>query len=71
MARRNRINGTASLDRIDSSKGYVPGNIQCVHKDINALKTDFSEERFLELIHMIAAHDQVKRHLPQKVPHGH
>ena len=30
--------GTASLDRIDSLKGYIEGNVQWVHKDINLMK---------------------------------
>ena len=47
---------TASLDRIDSSKGYVVGNVQWVHKDINTLKTDFSQTRFIELCKMVAKH---------------
>jgi hypothetical protein len=41
---------TASLDRIDSSIGYVVGNVQFVHKDINCMKWDFPEEKFLRLI---------------------
>ena len=40
---------SASLDRIDSSKGYIQGNIQWVHKDINKMKMDLSHERFVEL----------------------
>ncbi|MGW0060324.1 hypothetical protein ACWDTT_10400 [Streptosporangium sandarakinum] len=40
---------TASLDRIDSNQGYVPGNVQFVHKDINIMKWNHSEERFFEL----------------------
>ena len=40
---------TASLDRIDSSKGYTIDNIQWLHKDINKMKWDFSQEKFLEL----------------------
>lgn len=34
---------TASLDRIDSSKGYVLGNVQWVHKTINKLKNILSD----------------------------
>ncbi len=40
---------TASLDRIDSDKGYESGNIQWVHKDINKMKQTFSQEYFIEL----------------------
>lgn len=45
--------GNASLDRIDSFKGYTIGNVQWVHKDINKMKTDFSQEEFIELCTMI------------------
>lgn len=38
---------TASLDRIDSSRGYVKGNIQWVHKDINIMKNVFDTKTFL------------------------
>lgn len=41
--------GTASLDRIDSSKGYVEGNVQWVHKDVNKMKQSFTQERLIEL----------------------
>lgn len=34
---------TASLDRIDSSRGYTPDNIQWVHKRVNFLKRDYTE----------------------------
>lgn len=44
---------TASLDRIDNSKGYVVGNIQWVHKDINFMKGKLTLHRFLELCHKI------------------
>lgn len=40
---------TASLDRIDSSKGYVKGNVQWVHKDVNKIKNNLSEKRLMEL----------------------
>lgn len=42
-------NQTASIDRIDSLKGYISGNIQWVHKHINKIKQDFSDDYFIEL----------------------
>ena len=50
---RSKINGNASLDRIDSSLGYIEGNVKFVHKDVNIMKWDFSEERFLEVCEKI------------------
>jgi hypothetical protein len=47
---------TASIDRIDSAKGYVSGNIQWIHKDVNYLKNKFSNERFIELCKLVAEH---------------
>lgn len=38
---------TASLDRIDSSRGYEIDNVQWVHKDINRMKNNFDQARFL------------------------
>lgn len=40
---------TASLDRIDSSKGYVEGNVQWVHKDINQMKMALAQSYFISL----------------------
>ena len=48
--------GTASLDRIDSSKGYVEGNVQWVHKDINNMKQHYDQNYFIELCRKIVAH---------------
>jgi hypothetical protein len=39
-------NETASLDRIDSTKGYVPGNVQWIHKDLQRMKWQFPEDQF-------------------------
>jgi len=39
----------ASLDRIDSSKGYVKGNLQWVHKMVNMSKQSYSQEKFIEM----------------------
>lgn len=45
---------TASIDRIDSSKGYVKGNVQVVHKHINMMKQAYSNEYFIELCCAVA-----------------
>ena len=39
----------ASVDRIDSRIGYIKGNIQLVHKKINQMKMDLSENEFFDL----------------------
>jgi len=46
---------SASLDRIDSSKGYVEGNVQLVHKDINRMKNDFNQDYFIKICKLIAS----------------
>jgi hypothetical protein len=49
----NRYN-TASIDRIDSSKGYIEGNIQWVHKDINFMKRTYSQEYFVQMCKLVS-----------------
>ncbi len=49
---------TASLDRIDSAKGYIPENVQWVHKDVNMLKADMSEEKFVAWCRKIGQFDR-------------
>lgn len=56
----DRENFTASLDRIDSKIGYVKGNVQWVHKWINFMKQDFTQEEFLEFCHLISDHQRSK-----------
>jgi hypothetical protein len=45
----------ASLDRIDSSVGYEPDNIQWVLKDVNKMKVNLPEEHFIGLCRKIVA----------------
>ena len=40
---------TASIDRIDSSIGYIKSNIQILHKDVNMMKQQFKQEYFLKM----------------------
>lgn len=47
---------TASIDRIDSKKGYEPNNIQWVHKDINRMKWAFPQNQFIEMCQLVVNH---------------
>jgi len=44
----------ASLDRIDSSKGYAQDNIQWVHAMVNMCKNKYSQDKFVEMCIAIA-----------------
>lgn len=43
------LTATASIDRIDSSEGYILENVQLVHKDINFMKQQFDQEYFINM----------------------
>jgi len=45
---------SASLDRIDSSKGYESSNIQWLHKEINRMKGTLSQLNFVEMCKNVA-----------------
>lgn len=47
---------TASLDRIDSSKGYIKGNVQFISTAINYMKNNMSHEDTITLCKIIAKH---------------
>lgn len=47
---------TVSLDRLDSSKGYIEGNIVLCTKEINVMKMQHSEQYFIELCKKVASH---------------
>ena len=51
--------GTASLDRIDSSKDYIKGNLQWVHKNINKMKSDFEQNNFIKLCKAVAQYQKL------------
>ncbi len=49
--------GTASLDRINPSKGYVIDNVQWIHKDLNFMKSDFSQAEFKDWCRIVTEYD--------------
>lgn len=44
----------ASVDRIDSTKGYVEGNVQWVDKRINFMKGSLPQQEFIQLCKLIS-----------------
>ena len=44
---------TASLDRIDSTKGYIKGNIRWISRAINWMKNDMNDDMVFELIDIL------------------
>lgn len=52
--KKDGIQKTASLDRIDNSKGYHIDNVQWVHKDVNIMKITLSEMEFINWCKTIA-----------------
>lgn len=45
---------SASLDRIDSTKGYTVDNIQWIHKDLNKMKMNYNNQYFIDMCKLIA-----------------
>lgn len=56
--RDTRPKRTASIDRIDSTKGYIEGNVHWVHKVVNMMKQKLSSEEFVKWCKIIAKHNE-------------
>ncbi len=52
--RREGLHQTASIDRIDSTKGYTRDNVQWVHANVNHMKMRMTNENFIEWCKKIA-----------------
>lgn len=53
---------TGSLDRIDPTKGYIEGNVQWVHKQINELKWDLQPEEFYSIVKQIYEYNKLDKY---------
>lgn len=71
LAAANQFN-TLSLDRVDSSRGYVVGNIQLVCAAINKMKQEYTEEVFILFCQLVTQNSKlsespeslIARHIP-------
>jgi hypothetical protein len=54
-------NVTASLDRIDSSKGYEIHNIQWIHKVINKMKRSYTMDYFIKMCKEVASYKTINK----------
>lgn len=61
---------TASLDRIDSSKGYIEGNVQWIHKDINLMKQSYTNEYLIYMAHQIAKNNIISSQNIEEIKKG-
>jgi Probable Zinc-ribbon domain len=56
----NKQSGNASLDRIDSTKGYIPGNVQWIDKKLQRFKNNLPQEDFITICHEVSAYQNSK-----------
>lgn len=63
-----KYEGTASLDRIDSTKGYVEGNVQWVHKELQHMKRNLPDKEFIRICEEVAAHQKKQKKLAGVLP---
>lgn len=54
--KKHRDKQTASLDRIDNTKGYIEGNVQWVHKWLNVMRNELSIQDFINTCKLVAEH---------------
>lgn len=57
LTRNRKEEQTASLDRIDSQRGYASDNIQWVHKTINLMKSSMEQRLFVEWCKKVVEYD--------------
>jgi hypothetical protein len=53
VASKKKDEMTASVDRIDSTKGYIEGNVQWVSKKVNFMKLNFTQDEFISICRKI------------------
>lgn len=57
----DRMNISASVDRIDSNIGYIENNVQWVHKYINIMKGALSDNTFISICRIVSNFNKIKK----------
>ena len=57
---KNRSLGSVSVDRVNSKKPYSKDNIVLVHKKINTLKWDLTENEFFKMCKRVSKYNKGK-----------
>ena len=52
------IGSTASLDRINPSRGYTKNNVQFLHVDVNYMKNVFNQDYFIYICNLITENNE-------------
>ena len=60
-----KYTGTASLDRIDLTKGYVVGNVQWIDKKLQRIKATIPDSEFIDICRKVTAY-QHQRSMPPR-----
>ncbi len=55
----NKMLQTASLDRIDSTRGYTKDNVQWLHKVVNKMKLNMTDNEFIEWCKLITKNKNI------------
>lgn len=55
---KGKVYTNISIDRIDSDKGYVEGNVQLVCYDVNIMKNCFDQQYFKHICKKVIDHDR-------------
>lgn len=66
-----RINTTASIDRLDSTKGYTVDNIVFCHKKINIMKGAILEREFVDICRLISNNTNKKDNTEPSISNGY
>lgn len=53
--------GSASLDRIDSKRGYEKDNVQLLHRRINEMKWDYQQQEFVDWCRKVVENADVQQ----------